>query len=780
MKTALLLTNSAETQRLLTDILGEKTNIVLLPPPTEPSRNQFDALFSTWLRLVDAVILDAVSLGETTRWAVESLASSRLQEHQAIVVRATASQQFIYPIASNWLVISDADSGDHLKQALGTFFELRDAQSKLKRADAVIARQRQAVTPMPAVVPQPRPMLPPQAHAAAIVPSFDVYRYRDALKDLSRILGQHVNEGELVSDFLRLVRELLGTGKAAIFARRMPDDLFTSQSTSAGKQFVVVRSAGLAQHIAEHLRLSVDSGIGAYLMREARILLRSQAMESLAFEYDLEVAREFDALGTDVAVPIFDEDQLWGVLTFSGKITGEPLTSPELELVYYLMAQLAQAIRNLRLRERVASQQRFVNEVLAHVQTGVVVVGQNNHILTVNQRACELLDLDEKAVVGQDIQRLPSRVADVVFEALQTGREIHQREVMLPPRHRPLGISATRFAMAAGSGVAGGGELIGVALIEDLTQLRVQQARTRELADKEFFTRLAARLSHELKNSLVSIKIFAQLLPERHDEKEFREQFSTTVTNEVNRVDVLVNNLTFFAHPLLLVCEDVVLSDVIDTCLKNVTQEFGRKQVAHVIGVGEKAPEPPTAPVVTMKKNFAHKFARLEGDRIRLLQAFEHILRNAVQSMPKGGRLTVSTADAQPADFPDGKLPVGGGVRMDWQDTGEGIALEDLKRVTEPFVTTRNVGVGLGLTIVKKIVERHGGRLEIDSLLGRGTTVTMVLPLKAQPHPDDELVHKSLKAEAPSSPGDPGEAGTGHNRVANRWDADAGQRKEQS
>jgi len=67
MKTALLLTNSAETQRLLTDILGEKTNIVLLPPPTEPSQEQFDSLFSTWLRLVDAVILDAVSLGETTR-----------------------------------------------------------------------------------------------------------------------------------------------------------------------------------------------------------------------------------------------------------------------------------------------------------------------------------------------------------------------------------------------------------------------------------------------------------------------------------------------------------------------------------------------------------------------------------------------------------------------------------------------------------------------------------------------------------------------------------------
>lgn len=746
MKSALLLTNSAETQRRLTDVLGENTNIVLLPPPTGPAREGFDALFSTWLRLVDAVILDAVSLGETARWAIEALASSKLQEHQAVVVRATDDQRAMYPMPGDWLPLSDADFGDQLKQSLVTFFELRDARSKLKRADAVIARHRQTVTPLSAAV-APRapsgPML--SAQAPAIVPSFDVYRYRDALKDLSRILSQHVDEGTLVTEFLRLVRELLGTGKAAIFTRRLPDGLFAGPATSSSKQLAVAQNVGLARHVVEHFRLSVDSGIGGFLARESRILLRAQALDSMSMDYDPEVVREFEALGTDVAVPIFDDDQLLGVLTFNGKITGEPLTSQELELVYNLMAQLAQAIHNAQLREQITSQQRFVNEVLAHVQTGVVVVGQNNRILTVNHRAGELLELNDKTVVGQDIRQLPTRVADVVFEALQTGREIHQQEVMLPPGNRPLGVSATRFAMA------GEGAVIAIALIEDLTQVRLEQARAKDLADKEFFTRLSARMSHELKNSLVSIKIFAQLLPERHEEKEFREQFSTTVANEVNRVDMLVNNLTFFGHPLLLVNEAVVLGDLIDTCLKNVTQEFGRKQVAHIMNVGDKAPEPSSVPVVTVKKNFAHKLAWLEGDRIRLLQAFEHVLRNAVQSMPQGGRLTISTTDAQPTDFPDGKLPVGGAVRLDWQDTGEGIAPEDLKRVTEPFVTTRNVGVGLGLTIVKKIIERHSGRLEIDSLLGRGTTIGMILPLEAQPHPDDELVSARLKTEASSA-----------------------------
>ncbi len=644
------------------------------------------------------------------------------------MVRATAEQQLLYPFSPDWFVVSDSDSAEQLKQSLGAFFALRDTQAKLRQADALIAQQR-----LPAHAPEP--CLP-----AAGSP-LDLYRYRDALKNISRVLSQPVPGGDervLLAEFSRFVRELLGVGRLALFTRELQSDLFGDQPASASNQLTISASTGIAPEVVEHLRLTPDGGIGGYLARQARILRRAPSVYSPAPDLGAEISREFEVLGTEVAVPMYDHDRLLGVLTFSGKITGEPLTNEELELVYHLVTQLAQAIRNLHLLDQIAGQQRFMSEVLAHVQSGVVVIGQNGRILSINRRARELLEVDDRELAGQDIRLLPSRVSDVVFEALQTGQEILQREVQLPRSNRPLGVSATRFA-----GRAGG--LMAVGLIEDLTQLKLREAQARELADKEFFLRLASRLSHELKNSLVSIKIFAQLLPERYNEKEFREQFSTTVASEVNRVDVLVSNLTFFAHPLVLVCEDLVLSELIEACLKSVSQEFSRKQVAHIIGVGEKPPEGSRAPVVTVKKNFGHKFARLEGDRIRLTQAFEHVLRNAVQAMPTGGRLTISTSDAQPADFADGKMPAGGAVRIEWQDTGEGIPLENLKRVTEPFVTTRNVGVGLGLTIVKKIVERHGGRLEIDSLLGRGTTVVMWLTIKAQPHPDDELTASNGK-----------------------------------
>jgi len=188
-----------------------------------------------------------------------------------------------------------------------------------------------------------------------------------------------------------------------------------------------------------------------------------------------------------------------------------------------------------------------------------------------------------------------------------------------------------------------------------------------------------------------------------------------------------------------------------------VTQEFNRKQLVQVLGVGEKPAEGSTLPVVTVRKTMGHKLAKVEGDKLRLMQAIEHVLRNALQAVPSGGRVSINTTDAVDGDLAaGGRLPAGGAVKIEIQDSGEGIALENLRRVTEPFFTTRNVGVGLGLTIVKKIVARHSGRLDVDSLLGSGTTVKIVMPVKAQPHPEDALLqHLAKQASATEEFGEP-------------------------
>jgi len=754
VQTLLLLSSATDAQPLLAELLGEQTSIIPVAPPAEPTREKFDALLSTWLRLVDAVFVDAVSLGETARWAFESLAAARLEERHAVVVRATALQLQLYPAGQGWLVVSDQDSPDRLKQLLLTFLELRHAQARLKQAEAVIARQRQAGTigaaAGEAATLQPRLAVETGSVAGGL--AFDWYRYRDALKSLSRLLGQRHDQQLLLWEFLNLVAELLGLSKLAIFMRPFQAGLFNGQSGPAGGHLPMAVHRGIAQEVVGHFRLRLESGIGGCLAKEARVLRRSRQADPLALDYDAQVAREFDLLGTEVAVPIFDNDQLLGVLTFGGKIVGVPLTNEELELVYALMSQLAQAIRNLHLLDQISDQQHFMSEVLTNIQTGVVVVSRDSRILHLNKRVYGLLNLGAQDLVGQRANMLPPVVADTIFEALETGREIRQREVALPPEGRPLGITATPMVVRLGGDPEKESGSVAVALIEDLAETRLREAQARELSEKEFFMRVASQMSHELKNAMVSVKTFAQQLPERYQDEEFREYFRNVVINDIARMDLLLNTLTCFAHPLALSCEPIDLAELIESSLKNVSQEMVRKHSTRLaLTTAAGAITETDVPVVTVQRALGFKEGRLEGDRIRLQQALEQIIRNAVQAMPAGGRLAVATAEAQAADFPDQKLPDGGAVRIEWKDTGEGISLENLKRVTDPFYTTRNVGIGLGLPMVKKIVERHGGQLEIDSLLGRGTTVTVVLPVRAQLAGQDAMAGRSKSASASAS-----------------------------
>jgi len=717
MKTILLLTTSEECRALFADAFGSQANLVVVEPPPEPDREKFDALLATWLPLTDTVLVDMVALGEMSRWVLESLANAKLAEHQSVVLRLTRSQRALYPTEPGWLLLADNEEPELMLSHLRMFLELRDAQVNLKRAQLLLERAGKDAAA--------------SGGAGPLGAASELLRYRDALRNIGHVLSKNLDERALLEQFVQFLRELLGVGKLALFLRHYHNDLFTDRLTFEERQLCIVASHGVAANLVEHLRLSLDLGIGRCLERQAKILRRAAHADPLAVDHDPQLLREFDLLGAEVAVPVFDNDQLLGALLFSGKITGEPLTNEDLEMVYHLLAQLAQAIRNLHLQAKITGQQRFLGELLAHVQTGVIAAGGDNRLLCINRRASELLELGEGEHVGKDMRCLPPCVGDVIFEALQTGQEIWQREVVLAGSRRPLSVSATRFAANLDEGET----LVAVALVEDLTQTKLQQAQARDLADKEFFTRLSARLSHELKNSLVSIKIHAQLLPERYEDREFREQFSRIVTHEVNRVDMLVNNLTFFSHPLALLYEPLALEQLLDTCIRNLTDEFSRKQLLQIVGFGQTAPAG-NLPQVVVKKTLNGP-AQLEGDRIRLIQAFEHLMRNALQAMPHGGRLTISSAEATAADFPGSQPPSGGAVRLLWEDNGEGIALEQLPRVTEPFITTRNVGVGLGLTIAKRIIERHGGRLAIDSLLGSGTKVTVVLPLQAQLQPED-------------------------------------------
>jgi signal transduction histidine kinase len=214
---------------------------------------------------------------------------------------------------------------------------------------------------------------------------------------------------------------------------------------------------------------------------------------------------------------------------------------------------------------------------------------------------------------------------------------------------------------------------------------------------------MAASMSHEIRNPLVAIRTFAELLPQRYNDPEFRKEFSGLVFEEVGRLTRIIDQINDFAHPPKLAFNAV---DV-------------RRPVADAIralsGLADGAS-------VTVRTEFADDAPPARADEQALRQCVEHLIRNAVESVPAGrpGAIAVSTRkttnrSGQPC------------VALTVQDNGQGIPAEIRDKVFSPFCTSKTQGMGLGLPIVRRTVVDHDGTMELDSN-AQGTRVTLTLP----------------------------------------------------
>jgi len=171
------------------------------------------------------------------------------------------------------------------------------------------------------------------------------------------------------------------------------------------------------------------------------------------------------------------------------------------------------------------------------------------------------------------------------------------------------------------------------------------------------------------------------------------------VMAQIERLEKLVRDLLDFASPRPLDRQPADLHELLDQVLRQFKDEIA-------------------AAGVTLERSYGQGAARLNADPRQLEQVFLNLVSNALQAMESGGTLTLATRAG------NGKL------RIEVHDTGQGIPLAVLPRVFEPFFTTRHRGSGLGLPIVKKIVEEHGGKIELASAQGAGTTVVLTLTLE--------------------------------------------------
>ena len=359
--------------------------------------------------------------------------------------------------------------------------------------------------------------------------------------------------------------------------------------------------------------------------------------------------------------------------------------------------------------------QAYINDILGSLATGVLTWSREGRTVTANPAARrELVEFfpGHETLEGinlkeflRPLSRKSRRVFTRSMRALQTDQSGGMPFDLEFDRglHRGTKVMQGNFSYQRDAA----GATYGVILtLEDITQRRIIEQQLYHADKLSSVGQLAASVAHEIKNPLASIKTLGQLLQEETPEKDSRREYIDVIVSEVNRLNGVVEQLLRFARPEGSSFSRVKLKEILTPVEALLHHESERNRI-------ELAFEYPPD-------------LELHVDAEKLKQVFLNLIFNAIQSMPSGRGGKVKTRA-----FHDPSSPW---IICEVEDNGNGMPAEVVARVFDPFYTTKQRGTGLGLAIVQKIVDLHGGKIEVRSQPDVGTTFTVQLPLDRKEH----------------------------------------------
>jgi PAS domain S-box-containing protein len=437
------------------------------------------------------------------------------------------------------------------------------------------------------------------------------------------------------------------------------------------------------------------------------VVVRAEVSKALLFRdelADLESAKRAEAemarLNADVIAPLLEEGRLFGLIMAGPKRSGSPYFSDDADLLQTLTHQSAVAIRNAQTHQRVLQVNEELQKTLATIESGVVAVGARGRVNVFNKAAEQLTGRSAETLRGRGTSELPPLLGRLIEATLADGQSHSEVEIALPDEAgQMVPLMCTISPLRGPQGALTGA----VAVFTDLSRIKElerERQRAERLASLEA---IASGMVHEIRNPLVSIKAFAQLLPSRYDEPQFRQNFTRIVGREINRMEDLLDRFLMLSAPSRQPMDSVDVMVPLSDTLALLQPQLDAKGIA-------------LRPVIR------GSYRQVLGNASLLEQLFLNLCLNALEAMDSGGELTVRVAD----------LSQGGGstLLVEVSDTGCGIPDDMVEQIFNPFVTTKAHGTGLGLAICRAIADAHKAILRARNHSGRpGCTFTVEFPV---------------------------------------------------
>jgi PAS domain S-box-containing protein len=324
----------------------------------------------------------------------------------------------------------------------------------------------------------------------------------------------------------------------------------------------------------------------------------------------------------------------------------------------------------------------YLNSLLDSMSDGVIAVDNAGVIMTFNAAASLVLGYTAEQAIGRSFMDLFGRDFDVPQGPQLTELRAHNGEACpVSERNSPLADSS---GLVLGS----------VKVFQDLSEIEALRERVRQKDRLAAIGEMAATVAHEIRNPLGGIRGFAALLRRDIDDDDPRGRLVNKVLDGATALDRVVGELLEYTRPLELHPRSTNCADLLEAAMGYV--ELGSKDIAV-----ERSLDPDV-----------HLY--VDPDKIR--QVFLNVLLNAVQSIESAGQITLKTQ----VNGERATVVIG--------DTGGGMTAEQAEKACRPFFTTKEKGTGLGLAVASKIVQAHGGTLDIESAVGQGSTLSIGLP----------------------------------------------------